>query len=215
MTLAEIARRIQQDHLDVFGAFHPNDADDLDGQTLVMLGPREPGFWPHFTASPEANDGQDDPLDRWSERVVREAARDLNARALFPFGTPRHPFMSWALRTGRAWASPVHLLVHDTAGLWVSYRGALLLPDRVALPPAPDNPCDSCDSRPCLSACPVSALTATGYDLAACHTFLDTPQGQNCMKSGCDVRKACPQSQKYHRMNAQSAFHMDQFHSCR
>ncbi|NNJ67835.1 MAG: ferredoxin [Boseongicola sp.] len=215
MTLADIAQRVRQDHLDVFGAFHTDDEDGLDGRTVVMLGPHEPGFWPHFSASPEATDGHEDPLDRWSTRIISAAAQNLNATPLFPFGTPRRPFMSWALRTGRAWSSPVRLLVHDTAGLWVSYRGALIFPDRLPLPPAPESPCETCQTRPCLSACPVSALTASGYNLAACHAFLDTADGQSCMKSGCNVRKTCPQSQKYHRMTAQSAFHMDQFHSCR
>ena len=213
MTLGKIAGRVLRDHLEVFGAFHTTQADGLDGQTVVLLGPHEPGFWPHFQASPEALDGQSNPLDRWSGRTITNAARDLNAQALFPFGTPRRPFMSWALRTGRAWSSPVHLLVHDVAGLWVSYRGALLLPDRLALARPSANPCDGCQDRPCLSACPASALTASGYDLDACHTFLDTRSGLHCMNTGCAVRRACPQSQKYHRMDAQSAFHMDQFHS--
>lgn len=215
MTLVEVAGRVLREHLEIFGAFHTTQADGLDGKTLVLLGPHEPGFWPHFKASPEAMDGHDDPLDRWSERVISAAAHDLNAAAIFPFGTPRRPFTTWALRTGRAWSSPVHLLVHDIAGLWVSYRGALLLPESLPLPPPSAKPCETCQDRPCLSACPASALTATSYDLDACHAFLDTIPGQGCMKAGCDVRKACPQSQKYHRMDAQSAFHMDQFHICR
>jgi epoxyqueuosine reductase len=52
-------------------------------------------------------------------------ACDLGAKALFPFGGPPwHPFIAWAKRSGRAWESPVGFLVHDQAGLMVSYRAA-------------------------------------------------------------------------------------------
>lgn len=213
MTLETITERVAQDHLDVFGAFHTTDSDNLGTGTVVLLGPREPDFWAGFTSSSEFNDGQKDPLDRWSERVVSQAASDLGARPRFPFGTPHEPFLTWAVRSGRAWPSPVHLLVHDTAGLWVSYRGALIVPERLTLPTPSRNPCETCNDRPCLTACPVAALTEVSYDLPACHSFLDSPPGQLCMQTGCAVRKACPQSQKYHRVEAQSAFHMDTFHS--
>ncbi len=117
-----------------------------------------------------------------------------------------------ALRTGRIWESPVRLLVHDRAGLMVSFRGALALRERLALPPAPARPCDSCPDRPCLTACPVGALGAEGYDVPACRGFLDTPAGADCMARGCAVRGACPVSASHGRLDAQSAFHMRQFH---
>ncbi len=216
MTYAAIEERVQADALEIFGAFHTDTSDDLDAtKTVVLLGPREPGFWNAFTASPEYLDRSSDPLDRWSARVIGQAAQDLGGEARFPFGDPVQPFLSWAVRSGRAWPSPVHLLVHDTAGLWVSYRGALLLPERLQIPKTGAKPCDTCQNPPCLTACPVAALQGDDYDLDACHGFLDTLEGQSCMKRGCAVRSSCPQSQKYHRVDAQNAFHMDQFHPCR
>lgn len=215
MTLDQIAARVALDHLDIFGAFHTTEADALGSGTIVLLGPREPDFWPYFKGSPEYQDATPDPLDRWSRRVIGQAAAELGAQSRFPFGTPHQPFLTWAVRSGRAWPSPVHLLVHDTAGLWVSYRGALVLPERLALPAPAQNPCDTCVDKPCLTACPTTALTAAEYDLSACHSYLDTGPGKDCLETGCAVRKSCPQSQKYHRMVAQSAFHMDAFHTCR
>jgi hypothetical protein len=179
-------------------------------RTLLLLGPGA-GFWPHMLAQPEW--GAPHPVDRWSRRVIGRLACDLGAKALFPFGgPPYHPFYRWALRTGRIHESPVRLLVHDTQGLWVSFRGALALPQQVALPAAPPNPCLSCAGRPCLSACPPRALTGAGYDVPACHGFLDTPPGQGCLTGGCAVRRACPVSQVYDRMPGQSAWHMAHFH---
>lgn len=201
--------------LTVLGGFHSADENGLPTgtRTLLLLGPAEPGFWPHLAAQPEWQDGAADPVDRWSRRVIGRIACDLGAKALFPFGGPPHrPFYSWALRTGRVHASPVRLLVHDAAGLMVSFRGALALKHRVALPPSPPNPCESCAAKPCTTACPPAALTAARYDLPSCHGFLDTPEGQGCMTRGCAVRRACPVSMRHARMPEQSAYHMHVFH---
>ncbi len=199
--------------LSIFGGFHPQEADAVPhgAGTLLLLGPHEPGFWARVSAAPEFADGQADPLDRWSRRVIGRWACDLGAKALFPFGRPPyHPFFTWALRSGRAWASPVQLLVHDGAGLFVSYRGALALPDRIALPPLPTRPCESCADRPCEAACPVAALTPDGYDVPGCKDYVAGP-GTDCRESGCAVRRACPISQRYGRLAEQSAFHMRSF----
>ena len=215
MTTDHIATMLAPHHLAVLGGFHVIASDHLPAgtQTVVMIGPSEPGFWPHVTASPEWQDGAADPLDRWSRRVIGRIACDLAAKALFPFGgRPWHPFHAWAVRTGRAWQSPLRLLVQAEAGLLVSYRGALALRDRLALPPALPRPCDRCADQPCRSACPVHALGPDGYDLPACHAHLDRPAGAECMTEGCAARRACPLSQAYARLPEQSAYHMRQFH---
>ncbi|MDG4650227.1 ferredoxin [Roseibacterium sp. SDUM158017] len=199
----------------MFGAFHPGPDDHApDGvETLLLLGPGEPGFWAHVTSEPEFTDGAPDPMDRWSRRVIGGMACDLGGKALFPFaGPPWHPFIAWAKRSGRAWESPVQFLVHDRAGLMVSYRGALGLRRRIDLPPPPpEAPCADCE-RPCLTACPVGALSAAGYDTQACHAFLDTDPGADCLDRGCRVRRACPVSEGYGRSPDQSAYHMRRFH---
>lgn len=215
MTLDGIEATLAHDALAVLGSFHAVPDDDLPKgtRTLLLLGPRQPGFWQHFIAQPEWQDGAPDPMDRWSRRVIGRLACDLGAKALFPFGGPPYrPFYAWALRTGRVHASPLRFLVHDEAGLMVSFRGALALKDRLDLPPPPPPPCDGCATKPCLTACPVGALTTEGYDLRACHAFLDTTSGQGCMTGGCVARRACPVSVSHARMAEQSAYHMRQFH---
>ncbi len=212
MTYAEVAARAAAVQLEVLGGFACAAEPTLPPgtRTVLLLGPREPGFWAAVQASEEW--GGPDPVDRWSRRVVGTLACDLGAKALFPFGGPPYqPFHAWALRTGRLWDSPVRLLVHETQGLLVSFRGALALKAGLDLPPAPQRPCDSC-AKPCLTACPVGALSGAGYDVTRCHGFLDSPEGQDCMTCGCLVRRACPVSLGYARMPEQSAYHMRQFH---
>ena len=97
-----------------------------DVRTIVLAGMAGRDGWSAFAASPEAADGADDPLDRWSRRVIEALARDLGAQALFPFGGPPFwPFQQWARRAEPVHPSPIGLLIHPVYGLWHSYRGAL------------------------------------------------------------------------------------------
>lgn len=214
MTVAILSQYSRDTALDILGVVAPRPGDPVppDCQSVILLGPHEPGFWAEFSASPEYQDGGPDPLDRWSKRVIGTLAQKLGGTALFPSdGPPYPPFFRWAQQSGRSWQSPVTLLVHDTVGLWVSFRGAIVLSATVVLEEPLQMPCRGCD-KPCQTACPVNALTSDGYDLVRCHSYLDTPDGQDCMIKGCAVRRACPVSQRYGRVEAQSAFHMKSFH---
>ncbi|MEB8387583.1 ferredoxin [Rhodobacteraceae bacterium KMM 6894] len=208
MTYQAIQDEASAEHLDVMGGV------DEAGGSVILLGPGK-GFWPHFKASPEMHGGARNPIDRWSTRVITSLARALGAEAVFPFtGPPYQPFLRWAIASGRAWQSPAGMLVHDACGLMVSYRGALRFERPVSLPRRPDAaPCVTCEGHPCMSACPVDALSAEqGYDVTACHGFLDSAVGQDCLSQGCKARRACPVSQRFDRDPEQSALHMRSFH---
>ena len=211
--MTSVEALLEPHRLEVLGGFAVAEAEagfPSGTRTLLLLGPKEPGFWAHLTAQPEW--GGPDPIDRWSRRVIGRVACDLGAKALFPFGGPPYqPFYSWALRTGRVWDSPVKLLVHGTQGLMVSFRGALALKEVIEVPAPAIRPCDTCPA-PCLAACPAGALTGGGYDVPACHGHLDSPKGADCLNGGCLVRRACPAGYGYARMGVQSAYHMRQFH---
>ncbi len=210
MTLGEAAAA---EGLHLLGGFHPEPGDGAPEGcgTLLLLGPDGAAFWARVTGSTEFGDGRADPLNRWSERVIGGLATRFGAGALFPFGGPPWlPFLAWAVRSGQAWASPVGLLVHARDGLFVSYRGALAFAERLDLAPAGVQPCTTCE-RPCVSACPVGALTEGGYDVPVCHAYLETEAGADCRMRGCAVRRACPVGQGQ-RPEAQSAFHMRAFH---
>lgn len=208
---AKLRQALADERLMPLGHFAIDASDDLPLQsgTVIMVGPDEPTFWPHFTRSPIYHDGQPDPLDRWSQAVLDPLAAAFDAHALYPFGGPPwHPFYSWALRTGRAWASPIRFLIHDAAGLFVSYRAALAVPWDMP-PDTGTRPCDTCPDQPCATACPVDALK-NGYDVDACKAWLDRPDGAACTTMGCAARRACPVGQG-RRLPEQAAFHMEAF----
>jgi len=176
-----------------------------------LLGPAG-DFWTKFSTSPEASDNTADPIERWSTRIIGTMAQSFHATPSYPFGGPPYaPFLSWALKSGRCWSSPLGMLVHDTMGLMVSFRGALSFDHKINLPEPPtESPCTACTTKPCKVACPVNALGPNGYDTDSCHAYLNTPAGKTCLTKGCIARRACPISAK--RPNAQSAHHMSYFH---
>jgi len=180
--------------------------------TLILIAPG-PTFWKVFTASAEWISKDPDPVDAWSERIITKLAEDLNGEAFFPFGGPPYePFLEWALKSGEAFPSPTGPLVHARLGMMISYRGAIKVPVKLS-PRDLENPCDSCAEKPCLTACPVSALAPEqDYDVPTCYDHLRTKEGQNtCFSMGCAVRRACPISKGAHRDPSQSAYHMSRF----
>jgi hypothetical protein len=190
-----------------------------EARTIALIGVAGRRGWDAFAASPEAGDGLDHPLDRFSRRVIDALARDLRAVALYPFGGPPHwPFQQWARRAEPVHPSPIGVLIHPAYGLWHSYRGALAFAEPLDVPPpaVSRSPCESCRERPCLSACPVGAFSAGGYDVAACAGHLRSAAGANCMTGGCLARRACPVGADRAHGPEQAAFTMRAFlRTCR
>lgn len=196
----------------------PGDGAPEGFASVALYGPDPERFWPVFSAAPEYRDGAPDPLDRWSRRTGAAMAAFHNGVAVFPFGgPPYHPVLSWAIRSGRAWSSPIGFVVHDRLGLWFSVRLALLSPAAAPSPPDAAAPCARCVDRPCLFACPVGALSdAPAYDLAQCAAHLETTEGEaGCMRFGCRARAACPVGRAAAHAPARAAHHMAAFRAAR
>ena len=187
---------------------HPDDA----AQSIILVG-ADCDFWAVFTNSPEYTDGAADPIDRFSKRVLNDMARALHGRCEFPSdGPPYSPFISWARASGQFWQSPTGMLVHGHAGLMISIRGALIVPEVLTALAPQDSPCTRCELQPCVNACPVNALSDQHfYDVPTCKAHIASAAGKTCMTDGCATRLACPISQSFDRPSAQSAFHMRSF----
>ncbi len=221
MTFAGIAEALAAAGMVARGGFHPEPADGVPGlldgapaRTVILAGTVGGESWVAFRRSAEVMDGESDPLDRWSRRVLETLAQRFRGRALFPFGGPPYlPFQRWAMRAEPVAPSPLGALIHPDYGLWHAYRGALVVARRIGLP-APDRrprPCDTCVGRPCLAACPVGAFSSAGYDLGACRSHIAAPAGSDCMAESCRARRACPVGARYRYAREQSIFHMRAF----
>lgn len=212
--MVQMSNLVRETGLVVSGIAPLNETDGLGDQfrSVALFSPCPNTFWSIFKQSEEMKDGKPDPIDRWSHKVVRVVANEIDGLALFPFeGPPYHPFSTWAQRTSVAWQSPSGLLVHAVYGLWISFRGAIALKDP---PDAPlknhISPCEAC-SRPCLEACPGGALSAAGYDYGSCLSHVQLSGEPRCASFGCIARHACPLGQDFSPPTEQLQLHMKAF----
>ncbi|PVB61463.1 hypothetical protein [Labrenzia sp. 011] len=203
------------------GGFSPgkdSDVPALSGgtrpQTLLLIGSTGPSIWPCLVESPEWADGADDPLDRYTARVLGVLARKHACEPLFPFqGPPYHPFQKWAQACGGFSQSPMGVLAHQVFGPWAGFRAVFLSSQPLDTPPAAERsgPCDTCLDKPCIAACPANALSLTGgYDVPRCRDHLARSRALDCW-SGCLARRACPVGTPHRQDPATARFHMDSF----
>lgn len=207
-----LLERILAESFTPLGWFVANAGDGLaqGTQSVVLIGNAGPAMFERFARE---RDPRQDRLDDWTRVTVDALARTLGAWAVYPFGEPTYPFLRWAARAGAGRASPLGLNIHPVYGLWHAYRAALLFPRVLDLPtPATAaHPCDACQDKPCLDACPVSAFDGARYNVGACVRHLAGAAGAACLSGGCLARRACPVGREYTYTARQSQFHMRAF----
>lgn len=196
------------------GGFHPGDDDGAPPGTgtLLMVGNAGPGMWRAFAARRPVGP---DPLNAWTRQVLDPVSKRFGASVVYTFeGPPYYPFQRWAARAEPIHASPLGILIHPEFGLWHAWRGALCFPGRLDLPAGgreDGSPCESCETQPCRSACPVSAIGHGEYDTMACAAWLRGPEGTDCRLRGCLARRACPVGRAYRYAPEQAEWHMAAF----
>lgn len=207
-----ILQAIARESFTPLGWFSPVAEDRVPHGTrfLILIGNAGPQMFRRFARE---RDPAHDLMDDWCREVIGRLARDLDARAVYPFDQPPLPFLSWARRAKAGHVSPLGLNIHSTYGLWHAFRAALLFPvefDLPALSPGA-HPCESCEGKPCLSACPVEAFSGASYDVPRCIGHIASPLGDDCMTNGCLARRACPIGRAFAYGPAQAQFHMRAF----
>jgi hypothetical protein len=220
MELATIEKALHEVGLLSRGGFHPHIDDNVpplpDGRpakTVVLAGNAGDSMWHRFQLAVQ-EEKEELSLDQWTQRVLTAVARKLRAHACFPFsGPPYLPFQRWAQHAEPVAPSPIGPLIHPEYGLWHAYRGALAFAERIELPPpiAHATPCQSCPTRPCLSTCPVGALTPGHFNMLACLDHLGSEAGGECLHGGCLARRACPVGVKFQYPRPQAQFHQQAF----
>lgn len=202
---------IRRNGFTALGWFEPRSADRVphDARFVILIGNAGPDMFQRFMRER----CQNDQLDEWTKAVIDPLAVDLDAKAVYPFDKPAQPFLAWARRGGAGHTSPLGLNIHSIYGLWHAYRAALLLPVVFDLPThsAGARPCSTCEDKPCLSACPVSAFDGKSYDVVGCGQHIGSSAGQDCMNGGCKARLACPVGRGFTYAPPQIQFHMKAF----
>lgn len=179
-------------------------------RSALVLASAGPDFWRRARTALAAGAGPmarlrrdvlpppaEDPLDRYTERVVEALAERLrreddSALAVYPFRHERQVLgFRHLLGSAPFLAAPVPfgVTVAPDDGPWWALRGALLT--ALDLPPdAPrgESPCPACPA-PCVGACPAGAVHRAGLDWPAC---VDFRLGGDTCAATCHARLACP-----------------------
>jgi len=210
-----VLSRIRRESFVPLGWFAPKVEDRVPAGTqfVILIGNAGPEMFRRFMRERTPRDS----MDEWTRATVDPLAADLDAKAVYPFDTPALPFLTWARTANAGHVSPLGLNIHPSYGLWHAYRAALLFPAAFDMPrpSAGAHPCQACDDKPCLSACPVNAFDGATYDVAACGRHILSTTGGNCMTGGCRSRLACPVGKGYAYAPAQLQFHMRAFAEAR
>ncbi len=162
-------------------------------RSVVVVGHGGRALWPRFRAAREAA-LQRDPLDRYTLRVVEEAAARLGPAARVALYSQRRegqwvPLVALAREAGFGVPGRVGVLLHPGFGPWISMRALLYAPLELpeARPCEGFAPCDGCPA-PCASACHGAAVGPAGLDARRCH---DTRHTDARCALDCDARVAC------------------------
>jgi len=122
-------------------------------------------------------------------------AAGIRSRRVWPPGPdaagPPLPLSKLGEAAGWGRRSPLGLGIHPRYGLFVGYRGVVLVSGEweERREPAAPHPCDGC-SRPCVSACPVSAIGDRGIRAGPC--FDERLRAGAACNDRCLARLACP-----------------------
>lgn len=185
-------------------------------RSLILIGNVGPELWQASQAPIEALGGEH-PLNDWVRSTLTPLAAEFGFAAVFDFdGPPYWPFQQWAKRAEGVGSSPLGALIHPEYGTWHAYRAAFIAACELPFVEAGplERPCDTCAEKPCLSACPVGAFSAQGYDLDACTDHI-LGAGAECRSRGCLARLACPVGAQWAYLPDQASFHMRAFVAAR
>jgi len=196
-------------------------SEDLIGRKGLLVGNVGKDMWRVFSKSNEFCDGEINPMNRWTKRILDKIASELEARVVYPFDEPYWPFQRLAQKTAGSRPSPLGILIHQHYGLWHAFRGLLVFDEihqlssqiNQLIKSSEDliHPCETCSDKPCLDACPVGAFTGEQLFVQDCFDHLDRNEEPDCMSLGCQARLACPIAKAHQYVNAQMQFHMKSY----
>ncbi len=170
-----------------------NDIDLESYARLVLLGNGGSDFW---TALQRAEIQSEHPVDDFSIQVTQHFVDtylgETQSLLLYP---SEHfvPLQQLGTLAGWSHPSPLGLGINPKYGVWFAYRTAFLTTAPLPITPvAPSSsPCDSCQDKPCITACPGQAVQGVGnFSIPACATYRVTDN--SACADCCLSRMACP-----------------------
>ena len=151
----------------------------------------------------------DNRLDRFSEDLIvdfMERIGETDFQLLYPRDYFAVDLAQLGEQLGWQHRSPLGIGIHPEYGTWFAYRAVVAADTnfeltRESLP----HPCRACPDKPCLQACPASALDETNFNFEACSDHR-LQQDSTCA-SRCLARLACPVGSHYRYDDEQIHYH--------
>ena len=204
MSLEQIRAGLETAGFNLSGTLSPEQFDPLVPEVwqskhhvpgcrgILVVGSGGRALWSAFTRSPEAG-LREDPLDRYTARVVGEVADTILPRAGISLYWEKRdkqylPMMKLGERAGLGTPGRLGILLHPEFGPWLAVRALLYLPFPVD-PGEPQSfdPCNGCPA-PCAAACLGQVVHEAGLEPSDC--FRTRVLKRGC-RVGCAARSAC------------------------
>ena len=175
---------------------------------LVMLGMGGSDLWNRVKKNLE---NSPDPFDDDAVSSVCKLALEFwecsEVNLLYPGPLPL-PLQKLGQFAGWSYPSPIGIDLHPCYGPWFAFRAVFLI--NIPLEPSPQEkgeaPCQSCETRPCESACPADAVqNGSILNLQACVKQRLLPHsscGDRCLS-----RLSCPVGKQWRYPDEQIAYH--------
>jgi len=162
-------------------------------RSVLIVGNRGGALWECFRRSPESSE-RNDPLDRYTARVLRETGETHFASYRDRRQDRPLPLVALAERAGLGSPGRVGLLLHRTYGPWISLRAVVYSEEQVPFDAPPVfEPCRDCPA-PCERACRGGAICESGLDGLRC--FRTKLLDAGCRRA-CDARTACVRAREH------------------
>lgn len=174
---------------------------------LILVGNAGPQLWREVE---QAGEAAADPIDAFSVRALEHwLALHCAGRAyriVYP-GSDRIGLQALGALAGWHHPAPFKVGIMAGWGSWFGYRVALLADSGFAPTAAlqAPSPCSSCETRPCIRACPAGAMDGAaadgGFELQACLAYRRRPDSR--CRATCVARLACPVGREHRYDEAQ------------
>jgi len=181
----------------------------LQGVINILDVPLPPYCWDYLQLLVFAHTGSElwrnikmegeNPFDNTSVQLAEDFMRRLGEKdykLVYPTDHEGVDLIKIGRRLGWHNDSKLSIGINSKFGTWFAYRFVIAantsFSETVLLE---TNPCDTCVNKPCISACPATAVTSGGFDLDRC--VIERLTAHSDCAENCAARRACPVGSGY------------------
>ena len=179
-----------------------------EGEKVTIIASAGQTMWKQIQISQWAED--ENPVDTYSRSTIIELLQKQKQKPDLLWGcwekqsTTSLCIIESALNSGIVHQSPLRIHIHREFGLWFAYR-AVISGHLTPLHEETPSPCNTCETKECISQCPTNAVKEETFDLNLCGPYR-TSENSSCFTQ-CMSRKSCPVGKKYQYSEEQQEHH--------